>query len=105
MSKKVMSKKGGKRSGDGDLEAALEVRGFGGEDEAESALRALLKGGDKETREIAQYELALLLHSLGERNRISPPPLPRQIPHFFVHVYSPSFPPHDPPFLSNPSQG
>ncbi|KAJ1478078.1 hypothetical protein T484DRAFT_1905118 [Baffinella frigidus] len=65
MSKKVMSKKGGKRSGDGDLEAALEVRGFGGEDEAESALRALLKGGDKETREIAQYELALLLHSLG----------------------------------------
>ena len=63
-----MSKKGGKRSsssGGGDLEAALEVRGFGGEDEAESALRSLLKGGDKETREIAQYELALLLHSLG----------------------------------------
>jgi hypothetical protein len=60
-----MSKKGGKRSGGGDLEAALEVRGFGGEDEAESALRSLLKGGEKETRDIAQYELALLLHSLG----------------------------------------
>ena len=60
----------GKRGAAGGAwrEAALKLRSFGGKGEAEAALRELCKKGPPEEREIAKYELALLLHALGRHS-------------------------------------